>query len=839
MSKITRIIVGSRGLSVVGYCLVLALTTFQVSAQDNQQAEQNASPAPAQSFDDGLLNDIINSGDTSAPEDTIAQPSADVLPSNDNAAVVDLPNIPVVSEQAGASVADAPVGNSRQIEEIVVTATKREESIRDIPASISAFSGADLENQGKLNLNDFIQQSPGVVASQQGSGFTRISMRGISTDTNPTSTNPATVGIFIGDTAFTDPYINGITPDLSAFDLSGVQVLKGPQGTLFGGAALSGAVRYELQDPVVGEWQFRGFSLYTSPDQGTSAFTNGAAINVPILKDDGLALRFAYIKRNTPGLYANTRTNPPERGVDEGEGDQIRAILLWTPSEDWKFKLTHLTQNFSAPNATSSADSPNGPRESDKFILDQPLKNKFGLDSFEVNYNFDSMRVVSLSSFISKDLFVSNDLTPIITGSPPQGYPQELGLFLAVNDDSRAFSQELRLQSTGDGPFKWLVGGYFYNYKLDFNMLGDTVLHQNISANDLLNSLPGVLGSIVDFTTQTTSLLYAVNKAKSQERAFFTDLTYTLWDDLDLSAGARFYSTSVSGGFVGTGVLVLASNNLMPVDLTSRIAEHGINPKFSATYRFSEDISLYGLASKGFRFGGLQQVPSTATNGVPATYKSDSLWNYELGLRTSWLDQTLQADITGFYIKYKDPIIQQATQGIPLNYYVNVSSAVSKGFEANFLWNPPVDGLTVSASGGLTDAYITAPFTAVGGVEVKSGAQMPGAARSQYNASIRYMKPLWFVLAGVDVGYNYIGKGFSNVTHDIPINDFGTLNAGLSLMGGSETSRLRLNFNIVNILNETVPVTGSISTALNQITKINQYVLNQPRTFTIRLGLDL
>jgi hypothetical protein len=145
----------------------------------------------------------------------------------------------------------------------------------------------------------------------------------------------------------------------------------------------------------------------------------------------------------------------------------------------------------------------------------------------------------------------------------------------------------------------------------------------------------------------------------------------------------------------------------------------------------------------------------------------------------------------------------------------------------------------VSAAGGLTDAHITSPFTAVGGKQVPSGAQMPGAARSQYNTSIQYVKPLWFVLAGVNVAYTYIGKGFSNVTHDIPINDFGSLSAGFSLTGGSETSRLRLNFNIVNILNKTVPVGGGINTALDQTSKINQYVLNQPRTFTIRLGLDL
>jgi iron complex outermembrane recepter protein len=725
----------------------------------------------------------------------------------------------------------------QNIPEVVVTATKREQSLREIPESITAFNGASLENQGKQNLADFVEESPGVVATPQSQGFTRISMRGISTDTNPSSINASPVGVFIGDTAFTDPYMNNIIPDMSAFDLASVQVLKGPQGTLFGGSALSGAVRYVLDEPVQGEWQVRPFGQYVSPYQGSPAWTWGVALNVPLWTREKLAFRFDYIKRDYPGVYTDERTGAV--GVDRGGGDQVRAQLLWQPDLDWKIKLTHLSQDYSAADVAPFADTPYGPRASNKFILPQPSVNSFDMNSLEASYRYDWMRVVSLTSGISKNAFFSNDLTSALAGTPLPGYPPAAGLFLAVNDDSNAWSQELRVQSAGDGPFQWLLGGYFYSYHLNFVILGDTPLHQDLlTPLQFINNLSGILGETGNLVDQTSDLLYGYTNAKSQEHALFLDLSYKLWDRLELSAGARLYETYVAGGFIGTGALVLAENDLKTVNTTNRIEERGINPKFSATLHFSRDIMAYAEAAKGFRFGGLQEVPATPTNGVPPVYHSDTLWNYELGLRTNWLDNTLHADITGFYDFYKNPIIEETTQGIPLNYDVNVSAAVSRGFEASLLWHPPLRGLSLAVAGGLTDAHVTQPFVAVGNKLVEPGQQMPGAARNQFSASMQYQHPLWLLDVGGNLAYTYVGKGYSNLTHDVPIDNFGTFNAGIFIGSGATVLSPRLSFNVSNIFNVTVPVTGSIGKAIDQLATNDVYSLNPPRTFSLRLSLD-
>ena len=767
-------------------------------------------------------------GQTTAPQDASAsdEPLKTIAVGEQNTAASDLKL---------SRAQDGPF----QIEEVIVTATKREQSIREIPASITAFTGEKLESSGKLNLNDFIQESPGVTAAQAAPGYTRLTFRGISTDTNPYAGNAQPVGIFIGDTPFTDPYIANIVPDLSAFDLADVEVLKGPQGTLFGGAALSGAVRYQLQEPVLREWQFRGFTQYAQPKGGSSAFTYGVAANAPI--GDDIAIRLNYVSREYPGVVDDLRYD--KKNVDRSDGDGVRAQLLWQP-DAWKIKLTHLTQDFSGDNLLQTVDAPRDPRATDRAVLPMPSKNEFGLDSLEVSYDFDTMRVVSLTSHVDRDAVFTSDMTNVLIGHPPPNYPQTAAVLSTVTNKSKSTSQEIRLQSTGGGDFNWLVGAYFFDYDGFFNILIDTPLNQSLfgsgsllGQNPLLAALLGAVG--VPPGTSPTSLLDGTSNAKSQERALFADVSYVLFDDLTLSAGGRFYETEVKGGFIGTGLLVSGNqNDGLGTNTVAKLDERGFNPKLSATYRFNRDFSLYASAAKGFRFGGLQSLPSTPTNGVPPTFKSDTLWNYEIGLRTDWLDRTLRADLTGFYIRYNNPIITQQTQGIPINYNTNVSAAISRGVEASLLWNTPIRGLVASLAGGYTDAHITETFTAANGDTVEPGTRMPGSAKYQYSSSLQYLYAWENYSLAPNVNYTYVGKGYSNITHDVEINDLGTLNAGLVFGAEGLAGKPKLAVNVSNILDTTRAVAGSTATAIVTRQPQTVYLLNPPRTITVRLGLE-
>ena len=763
--------------------------------------------------------------------------------SADGASAAPAQALPVATAATG-SVPAGTSGGTTQIEEVVVTATKRKQSVRDIPASISVFTGTQLENSGKTNLTDFIEESPGVTASEGGPGFTRVTMRGIDTDTSPYSGMTSTVGYFIGDTAFTDPYNNSIIPDLSAFDLQSVEVLKGPQGTLFGGAALSGAVRYELQDPLMGEWEGRAFTQFDAANGGGNALSSGAVVNVPLYKDE-LAGRVAYIRHNYPGTMLDGYNGQPHQGY--GGGDQIRAIVAWQPLENLHIKLTHLTQDFDSSNALNYSSSPSQ-RVNVNTVLQSPSNYNFRLDNAEAGYSFSGMKLTALWSSLQKNSQQYGDDTPGLIGTPPQGYPASATLQTFDADYSKAFSEELRLQSTGEGPLKWITGLYVFNETNHFELLGATPLGESLlgpgslfQTNPALLSLFGLLGIPPSYFADTTSLIQARSDTKTWEHAAYADVSYTLWHRLDLEAGARFYEASVGGGYLGNGLLVTLSNNLQPTDTEATLKQKGISPKASATFHFSKDISLYAMAAKGFRYGGINDFPSTPTNGVPATYKSDYLWNYEVGLRTNWLHNTLQADVTAYYIDYKNPIIGQTTKGpIGISYSDNVGAAVGKGIEPSLLWKTPLRGLTLSAAGSVSSAHSTVPFTDSTGTYIAPGQEMPGANHLQGNATASYLRPLaWGVRGGPNVGYTYVGKGYNDINHDLVINGFGTLSAGLVFEGSPFGYHSQLAINGTNLLDTTKPMAGVTGSSLLTQQSFASYALTPPRMISVRLSLDL
>jgi outer membrane receptor protein involved in Fe transport len=750
------------------------------------------------------------------------------------------PAIPVPEAQA----APGGAGTPAQLEEVVVTATKRKQSVRDIPESITVFTGDQLEKKGDLNLTEFIEESPGVVATDGGPGLTRISMRGIENDTGATSGLPPSVGIFIGDTAFTDPYLNSIFPDLSAFDLQSVEILKGPQGTLFGGAALSGAVRYILQDPVLGEWESRAFTQWTEANGGGDALTSGAAVNLPLYKDQ-LAARVDYVRRNYPGITFDGYTGQPHQ--DYGGGNQVRAIVLWQPTPDLRLKVTHLTQDFLAKNELTQSSYPDGPREQIDETYPTPTSYNFRLDNVEANYSFSNMKLTGLWSSLQKNISIDTDGTAILVGTPPPGYPQPLTLDQLIFESSRAFSEELRLQSNGDGPFKWLLGAYLFNHSNQFELRDDlTVDHELLGSDSALGTDPAALAVLAALglpasnVAQTTSLLDGFSNAKSWEHAAFLNLSYTLWHRLELEAASRFYDASVGGGYIASGVLLMAENNLSDLDTQATVKEKGICPKFSATFHFNRDILLYAAASKGFQFGGVNDFPHTATNGIPAVYKSSSLWNYEIGLRTNWLHNTLHADITPYYIDWRNPVISQTAPGaIGLGYTDNVGAAVARGVETTLLWNTPLRGLSVSLNNSFSSSHTTVPFASTNNKEIEPGQEMPGANHLQGTASISYLRPLWAGMhGGANAGYTFVGKGWNDINHDVQVNGFGTLRAGLLFEGSVYGVESNLAINATNLLNVTRPNSAFTSTALVTQSSIEEYTLNPPREISVRLGLE-
>jgi outer membrane receptor protein involved in Fe transport len=748
---------------------------------------------------------------------------------------------PVVREREHAAV---------QLEEVVVTATKREKSLREIPASIAAVQGRDLERKGVLSINEVLDQIPGVTSNSSRPGDQRVIMRGISTTAAATSTTPYPVGIFVGDTAFNEPYAASITPDLSAFDLQSVEILKGPQGTLFGGAALAGAIRYRLNDPVPGMWQARAFSQYTQLEEGSEAWTHGAAVNVPLGGEGGsVGLRLGYIHREYPGAYDDLRPEQAAQDVDAGSGEQYRAGLLWEPSHNAHVKLTYLDQDYAADNGLVITDYRNGPRATRASLLPWPNRHRFSLYNLELQYDWDTLRLVSSSSRTEKQRYNSIDSVGVLIGIPPPGTPEALGIPFIADQWSNSFQQEVRLQSTGGGSLEWLVGAYFYRAPIhyyvelsvqglnDVGALGQNAGQALADLNQLISGLLGPDNLLSQLVGQVTpalaavrcevALLCAETNAKARERALFFDVAWKPWRMLEISVGARYYLTEVAGGFVGTGLGArLVNGGVSPADFRATIDEEGVNPKLAVTLRPLKNVSLYALANKGFRFGGIQNIPADPAQGVPETYKSDSIWNYELGLRTSWLANTLQADITGFHIDYQDPLVV-LKNGLQINYYDNAGSAESDGFEARLRWLTPLRGVTLQLTGGTVDARTTEFFMA-GNTPVPAGKALPGSAKVQYAAQLAWVGPPdWWLSLGTSAGYTYIGEAYAAINTDSRIYDYGVYDAGLILGVNRWPGRPSLSINLSNITDEAAPIAGE-----------GFYTLNPPRTLVARFSLE-
>lgn len=740
---------------------------------------------------------------------------------------------------------------SAVLEEVFVTATKRSKSLRNLPASISAYKGEDLEKQAILSINDVLEQTPGVTSNSARPGDQRIVMRGISTSSSPVSTVPYPVGIFIGDTALNEPYAASITPDLSAFDIASIEILKGPQGTLFGGAALSGVLRYRLIDPSPDEWAVRYFAQSISPEDGSEALTQGVVLNAPLLgKDGNLGMRLAYIRRQYPGVTDDLREEQDGEDVNAGEGDQVRASFLWQPSDEMQLKFMYLDQDYDAKNGLIIADDPNGPRATSASLIPWPNNHRFALYNLEIQYDWENFRLVSSSSRTEKERFNTIDSYGAVLGRPPENASGLIAIPLITDQESTSFQQELRLQSPGGENLEWLVGAYFlrspirYFLKLNLQALNtvspltdDTINLLSTAANELgLGVLSDQVLGLVPGSGNVScelSVLCAETNALAKEKALFFDLTLNLWDQLELSAGARAYETSVAGGFVGQGVGARTVNNGMsPADFRTEITEEGVNPKVSARFRFNEDFSVYLLANKGFRFGGIQNIPEDKAQNIPATYKSDYIWNYELGLRTSWLDKRLELDITAFHIDYTDALVV-LKNALQINYYDNVGSAESDGFEASMRWITPIPGVVMMLNGGTVKAITTEDFQA-GNSEISAGKPLPGSAKYQYSINLAFFgSPDWTINTSGLLGYTYVGETYNDIASNDIVNDYGTYSVSLNLSIPSVTGKPTLALSVLNLTD----VTTSVG-VINGLAGNDLYILNSPRTISARFSLE-
>jgi outer membrane receptor protein involved in Fe transport len=641
----------------------------------------------------------------------------------------------------------APPGGGDDVQTVVVTANKRPERQRDVAGTVSVLSGDDLERRGARDQEDTLKLTPGVQVNKGDPSDNLITIRGLGTSACsvcPTATQ-GTTGLYLEDVPLSEPAGKLLVPDLAPFDLDRVEVLRGPQGALYGSASLGGAVRYLVAKPGLRSLQasvLGGFSR-TGGGNGGTAF---GMIDAPLA--DGVAgLRVSAYERKDGGYIDNPGTGRDHSNTYTVTGGRVVGAVKPTTGLDATLVL--LTQSSTQDDSFSVGPDP------DRLVRSAPTPStrdaRFDFSSLTVNWDVGSHVLTSITGWWRKTLDSRLDTTRIIAASV--GAP----VTAPVTGDSHlrgsATSQELRLANKGDGPLSYMVGGF---------------TQRSTSEGDQSQDLLAYYG----FTFAGDS------RQKGRESALFFDTAYAFSPAWSASLGGRWFRTSVESegstivDIPGTGTFTTPAG-------APETSDHGFTPKATVKYRFGEHL-WYALVSKGFRFGG------TNTNTVPPrNYKSDNVWNYETGLRLSPA-RGLQLDLTAFYIDWKDAQLTyyDATLSPPQGVTGNVGQARSVGAEVAAKWRVAQDfdlaGALAFTDAKTTAAFVSQPVPGQPPITRDAGTRLPGTARVQtaLQATYRFGGP-WDSAGRATATHTYVGKREADLYGFNQMPGYHTLDLGL------------------------------------------------------------
>jgi iron complex outermembrane receptor protein len=730
----------------------------------------------------------------------------------------------VAAEPPAKRAQDAP---PEALEEVIVTATKRAANPRELPASIAALRGDDLEKSGAQGQEDFLKQVPGVTFSNDTINANRITIRGIGADLNTSNTT----GVFFGDVPFEDPTLPRVTLDPNPFDLARVEVLKGPQGTLFGGSALNGAVRYVPQDPQLGVWEGKAYGQIEDVFLGKTGPSYGAALNVPI--GDTFAARVMGFNRKSPGWVDDLG-----RGIDDvNEVKQYggRAMTRWEPGENWKITAMAVFQKTKVEDL-SITDNREGHLSRSNTPQASPVQSQYNLETLGIQYSFDTFDVLSQSSRTGKHFDGMIDASRI--GNIPNPPPS---VTITTDNQSHALMQELRFTSNRGFNDRWnWLGGVFYR-KVHLTEVND-ILASSLALplppeafNALGNLIPGFNGII----TEDGRIDLARSEAEPidvTEMALFGETTIKLIDSLELTLGARAFRTESRSKVTFSGLLTATTWDPGTLQKVSQgeLDENGINPKAALKYVFNRNLSVYTAMARGFRFGGPQVLVGTLTGSAPDSYKSDTIWSYEAGLRTQWLQDKLTFDVTAFQVDWHNPQLQQADATGLGSYFDNVGGARGRGVETAIRYLTPLPGLIVSFSGAYTNTVTTKPFTTSDGTDTEPGTRWPLAARWQTASTLSYQRPLFLGWqGGGSLLYATISKAPNTLAYLDTVFGYETLDVTLNAGNSHITGMPELSLTLSNATDERGIISG-----VNNPQFANDHNYIRPRTLIARLGFS-
>ena len=623
---------------------------------------------------------------------------------------------------------------TNKLQEVVVTAQKHREKVHDVPMSVTAVTGEELEKQHPVNVEDLQSMVPGLSLEDLQPGETRLSLRG------QTVGGVGSIATYIDDTPVgsSSALANGfgLTVDFDAWDLQRIEVLRGPQGTLYGAGSEGGLLKYVTNPPDPTKFAAAAQAGGGGFAHGGGGGSSKAMINLPV--GDRAAFRLSGYYSTLPGYIDDPSLG--EKDVNHGYRSGVRAALLFNLTDDVSIRLNAFGQDLHTDGSpyidvvgaagtpltppTKQLEPTHGEYDQRRFI-EEPSTFKYRIYSGTLNWNLSLGTLSSTTSYGTTDEGGHSDVTsnPLAPGVPTAGTFGDLAtslvplipppvpagvtsLGVAETDvvRIRKFAQEVRLASSPDQTLEWQVGAFYTR-----------------ESSTLAQALPTFYIPSQAYTS-LASLEHDSLDALYREWAAFAQVTYTFTRRFDLALGGR-WSENKQSTDQSTSGLLLDSPPLPPPTTSGDSTGTDFTYSIAPRWHVSSSTMMYGRIATGYRPGGLNALPPVVPPGVQTEYKADRMTNYELGTRTDLLDNRLSVDVTAFLADWKEIQLFEFIENFGIN--ANGGRARSKGLEWT-LGLTPLTGLTFTLTGARVDAYLTSAAPDTGG---NDGDRLPYAPR--------------------------------------------------------------------------------------------------------------
>jgi outer membrane receptor protein involved in Fe transport len=758
------------------------------------------------------------------------------------------------TQQAPVQTPGQSAPQTSEVQEIVVTAEKRSSTVQSTPISITAITGTQLQEQGISSVMAMAVTTPGISMRTSGPGQTELEMRGMASGGG----SSPTVGFYLDETPLTPPAasLNGkVVIDPSLFDLNRVEVLRGPQGTLYGAGSMGGTIKLVTNKPDLENYSGNFETILSGTDGGGVNPTGNIAVNLPIVEDK-LAVRIVGTEKYVSGWIDRivvspfpAPTNPCAaysagtgvgciRGNVLAPGEQrqtipnvnwellqgARASVLAKPTDDLTLTGLVMYQRISA-GGYNEYDMPPGPNPVEAhyqpFDLAEPVSDTFKLYSGTINYDFGFASLTSNTSYWSREEKNSQDISEALRSNFGVFYGVDIlaPIIFAEDDYSNQFSEEVRLASEGDGALQWIVGAFYSDFESTF-----------LDINQAPAFAPASVGGAA---ANPLGLVYdAKNPYHVDQYAVFGEASYKFFDVWKLTAGLRWYDYQTHVDEQQEGNLT-ASGNATPTFAQFNTSASGVTPKINLAWQPTEDLTMYATASKGSRPGGVNLPLPPFCQATQETYAPDSSWDYEIGEKARLFDNRVTVNSDFFYIQWKG-VQQLINQACGYSLTTIAGDAVSYGPELEVSARLTSE-LTFTFNGAYTDAHLTTINPAV--AQVATTALTPGTPilnipNYTESASLTYTHPIsdqYSVMARIT--NSYIGPSTDTSFTYVHLDPYDIIGIRTGLEGENWSGYFFID-NLTNKHAELSTNTTSFSWIVPSVTRV---ATNQPRTF----GVDL